>query len=109
MSDQSTPTRSPMIRLLLVLLPLAAMLGAFIWIASLDPLRSFNNGAPPVEALTVVPDASAMLLQTPTSKMQARPSAHWMPAMPLHISPAAATGRLASAAGGASAACLAVV
>jgi zinc transporter ZupT len=53
MSDQSTPTRSPMIRLLLVLLPLAAMLGAFIWIASLDPLRSFNNGAPPIEALTV--------------------------------------------------------
>jgi hypothetical protein len=53
MSDQSTPFRSPMLRLLLVLLPLAAMLGAFVWIASLDPLRSFNNGAPPVEALTV--------------------------------------------------------
>jgi zinc transporter ZupT len=29
------------------------MLGAFVWIASLDPLRSFNNGAPPLEALTV--------------------------------------------------------
>lgn len=43
MSDQSTPTRSPMIRLLLVLLPLAAMLGAFVWIASLDPLRSFKG------------------------------------------------------------------
>jgi zinc transporter ZupT len=39
--------------MLLVLVPLAAMLGAFVWIASLDPLRSFNNGAPPVEALTV--------------------------------------------------------
>jgi len=36
-----------------VLLPLAAMLASFVWIASLDPLRSFNNGAPPVEALTV--------------------------------------------------------
>lgn len=53
MSDQTQPTRPALTRLLLVLLPLAAMLGAFVWIASLDPLRSFNNGAPPVEALTV--------------------------------------------------------
>jgi hypothetical protein len=53
MSDQSQSARSPLIRLLLVLLPLAAMLASFVWIASLDPLRSFNNGAPPVEALTV--------------------------------------------------------
>ena len=53
MSDQSHPTRPAAIRLLLVLLPLAAMLAAFVWIASLDPLRGFNNGAPPVEALTV--------------------------------------------------------
>lgn len=53
MTDQSQPRRSPMTRLLLVLVPLAAMLGAFVWIASLDPLRGFNNGAPPVEALTV--------------------------------------------------------
>ena len=49
MSDQSQPTRPAAIRLLLVLLPLAAILGSFVWIASLDPLRSFNNGAPPVE------------------------------------------------------------
>ena len=53
MSDQSQPTRPAAIRLLLVLLPLAAILGSFVWIASLDPLRSFNNGAPPVESLTV--------------------------------------------------------
>ena len=53
MSDQSQPTRPVLTRLLLVLVPLAAMLGAFVWIASLDPLRSFNNGAPAVEALTV--------------------------------------------------------
>jgi zinc transporter ZupT len=53
MSDQSQLTRPVLTRLLLVLVPLAAMLGAFVWIASLDPLRSFNNGAPPVEALTV--------------------------------------------------------
>lgn len=53
MSDQSHPTRTPLTRLLLVLLPLAAMLGSFVWIASLDPLRGFDNGAPPVEMLTV--------------------------------------------------------
>ena len=53
MSDQTQTTRPALTRLLLVLFPLAAMLGAFVWIASLDPLRSFNNGAPAVEALTV--------------------------------------------------------
>ena len=53
MSDQSQLTRPTAIRLLLVLLPLAAIFGSFVWIASLDPLRSFNNGAPPVESLTV--------------------------------------------------------
>ena len=53
MSDQSTLARSPLSRFLLVLVPLALMLGSFVWIASLDPLRSFNNSAPPVEALTV--------------------------------------------------------
>lgn len=53
MSDQSQPARTFSARLLLVLLPLAAMLVSFVWIASLDPLRSFNNGAPPVEALTI--------------------------------------------------------
>ena len=53
MSDQSQPSRSPLIRLLLVFLPLAAILVSFVLIASLDPLRGFNNGAPPVESLTV--------------------------------------------------------
>jgi zinc transporter ZupT len=52
-SVQIQSTRPALTRLLLVLVPLAAMLGAFVWIASLDPLRSFNNGAPPVEALTI--------------------------------------------------------
>ena len=53
MSGQVQSARSAVGRLLLVFVPLAAMLAAFVWIASLDPLRSFNNGAPPVEALTV--------------------------------------------------------
>ncbi|WP_299912834.1 metal transporter [uncultured Paracoccus sp.] len=53
MSVDARPTRSPLSRFLLVLIPLALMLGAFVWIAALDPLRGFNNSAPPVEALTV--------------------------------------------------------
>ena len=53
MTELPRPTRSPLSRFLLVLVPLALMLVAFVWIASLDPLRSFNNGAPPVEGLTV--------------------------------------------------------
>ena len=53
MIDPSQPTRPAAVRFLLVLVPLAAILGSFVWIASLDPLRSFNNGAPPVEALTI--------------------------------------------------------
>ena len=53
MSGQSQPARSPVARLFMVLGPLALMLVAFVWIAALDPLRSFNNGAPAVEALTV--------------------------------------------------------
>ena len=53
MTDQSQPTRSRLLRFLLVLVPLVLILAAFVWIAALDPLRSFNNGAPPVEALTV--------------------------------------------------------
>ncbi|MBV6649728.1 MAG: metal transporter [Hoeflea sp.] len=53
MSDQTHTGRSALTRLMLVLVPLAAMLVAFVWIASIDPLRGFNNGAPPVEALTV--------------------------------------------------------
>lgn len=38
--------------LLWLLLPLGLFLLALAWIASTDPLRNFNNGAPPVEALT---------------------------------------------------------
>ena len=49
----SVQSRSPLSRLLLVLAPLALILVAFVWIAALDPLRGFTNGAPPVEALTV--------------------------------------------------------
>lgn len=53
MSMTAHAARSPLSRLLRVLVPLALMLGSFVWIASLDPLRGFNNSAPPVEALTV--------------------------------------------------------
>ena len=56
MSEQSQPARSPLSRFLLVLIPLALMLGSFVWIAALDPLRGFNNSAPPVEALPVIAD-----------------------------------------------------
>ena len=38
--------------LIWLLLPLGLLLLAIAWIASTDPLRNFNNGAPPVEALT---------------------------------------------------------
>lgn len=38
--------------LLWLLLPLGLLLVAMAWIVAADPLRSFNNGAPPVEALT---------------------------------------------------------
>lgn len=53
MSEETKPARPSALRFLLVLIPLALMLGSFVWIASLDPLRGFNNSAPPVEALTV--------------------------------------------------------
>lgn len=53
MSMTAHAARSPLSRLLRVLVPLALMLGSFVWIATLDPLRGFNNAAPPVEALTV--------------------------------------------------------
>ena len=53
MTDRSEPTHPAIIRILWVAFPLVLMLGAFVWIASLDPLRGFDNGAPPVEALTV--------------------------------------------------------
>lgn len=35
-----------------LLLPLGLFVAAVVWIASADPLRTFGNGAPPVEALT---------------------------------------------------------
>ncbi|MBN9310330.1 MAG: ZIP family metal transporter [Devosia sp.] len=35
-----------------LLLPLVLLLAAVAWIVAADPLRSLNNGAPPVEALT---------------------------------------------------------
>lgn len=38
--------------LLWLLLPVGLLLVAIAWIVAADPLRSFNNGAPPVEALT---------------------------------------------------------
>lgn len=53
MSDGTRPARIAPPRLLLVLLPLAAMLASFVWIARLDPMRDLGIGAPPVEALTV--------------------------------------------------------
>ena len=37
--------------LIWLLLPLGLLLLAIAWIASTDPLRNFNNGAPPVEAV----------------------------------------------------------
>lgn len=35
-----------------LLVPLAVMIAAIAWIVAADPLRTFDNGAPPVEALT---------------------------------------------------------
>ena len=66
MTSENQLRRPPFIRLMLLLLPLATMMGAFVWIAALDPLRSFNNGAPPVEALTVertIIDANGIALK----------------------------------------------
>ena len=68
-NSQPKPANSALTRLVLVLLPLATMLVAFVWIASLDPLRSFNNGAPPVEALTV----ERTILDEEPSRADARP------------------------------------
>lgn len=39
-------------RFLWLLAPLLVLAIAIAWIAATDPLRSFNNGAPPVEAIT---------------------------------------------------------
>lgn len=54
MSDLSNPASSaPRWRSLLwLLLPLAVFAAATAWIIAADPLRSFNNGAPPVELFT---------------------------------------------------------
>lgn len=55
MSDTVAPTATPTSRwkrLVLILLPLLALAGAIGWIVVSDPLRSFDIGAPPVEALT---------------------------------------------------------
>lgn len=53
MREQTQSGHPAMLRFLLVVIPLALLLGAFVWIAALDPLRGFNNSAPPIEALTV--------------------------------------------------------
>lgn len=53
-------------RIAWLLLPIALLVAALAWIAAADPLRSFNNGAPPVEALTyerVVLDSSGIKVQ----------------------------------------------
>lgn len=53
MTDLAAPSPRPRRTLLLWLaLPIALLVLAIWWIAALDPLRSFNNGAPPVEAIT---------------------------------------------------------
>lgn len=69
MSDASQTLPSPrggFSRLVWLLLPLGLLLAAIAWIAAADPLRSFNNGAPPVENLTferTVLDSSGIRLQ----------------------------------------------
>lgn len=54
MSDLAHPAQSARAKSLWVwlILPLVVLIVAVGWIAAADPLRSFNNGAPPVEALT---------------------------------------------------------
>lgn len=46
------PARSPLVKAGLFLGPLVLFLVALVWIAALDPLRGFGNGAPPVESIT---------------------------------------------------------
>lgn len=60
------PKPSGWTRLLWVLLPMLALTAALAWVFVADPLRSFDNGAPPVEGLTVertVLDSSGVKLQ----------------------------------------------
>ena len=55
MSDVAAPAPAPssnVRRLVWALVPLLAMAIAIAWLVIANPLRSFNNGAPPVEALT---------------------------------------------------------
>lgn len=55
MSDVAAPAPAPSSngrRLVWALVPLLAMAIAIAWLVIANPLRSFNNGAPPVEALT---------------------------------------------------------
>ncbi|MDQ6436553.1 metal transporter [Mesorhizobium sp. LHD-90] len=44
--------RPPRAALLWLLLPLAALMVAAVWLVAADPLRGFGNGAPPVEELS---------------------------------------------------------
>jgi len=68
-SDIASPnpaTASNWKRLAWIVLPLLALALSIAWIVAADPLRSFNNGAPPVEALTferTVLDQSGIHLQ----------------------------------------------
>lgn len=60
-SVSATPSRGAMLAWLLV--PLALLAAAVWWLVATDPLAAFDNGAPPVENLTVertVLDASGM-------------------------------------------------
>lgn len=55
MADMPAPATSVpanRLRLLWLLLPLGLLVAAIAWLAAADPLRSFGNGAPPVEGLT---------------------------------------------------------
>jgi zinc transporter ZupT len=53
MSDVASPQpKSSWRPLLWAVIPIAVLIAAFAWIIYGDPLRSFDNGAPPVEALT---------------------------------------------------------
>lgn len=68
MSDVAYPAQSARTKRLWVwlILPLAVLVAAVGWIAAADPLRTFNNGAPPVEALTferVILDSNGIRIQ----------------------------------------------
>ena len=54
MTTEAAPAPAPRRAVLLwIVVPLAVLAAALAWVFITDPLRSFNNGAPPVEALTV--------------------------------------------------------